>query len=121
MIDEMELKKLHLQDPISVRLGNLASSVKRLGFLILSKKPDRVVFQLFQECNLFSVWTSFDVTSEVETELHALQLDLKSWEGNFQSLNGDDLWRAKIAAACEKWASRLLGLSGLLKTGLPTT
>lgn len=119
MIDEMELKKLHLQDPIPIRLGNLASSVKRLGFLLSSKKPENVIHQLFHECQLFSAWTSSDNDSEIKDELSRLQYDLKNWEGNFQSSNGDDLWRTKIAAECEIWSNRLLDLSGLLRTGLP--
>jgi hypothetical protein len=78
MIDELALKELYLRDAIPIRLGNLASSVKRLGFLIHSKKPEKAVYRLLQECKLFSAWTAPESTFETKTELEALQSDLEA-------------------------------------------
>lgn len=121
MRDEAVLKKRYLRDAIPIRLGNMASSVKRLGYFILLNKYDETVLQLIQECRLFSLWTFPEVNLETKTELDALQGDLKTWENNFQTSNGDELWRAEIASACERWSNRLLDLSGLLKTGVPAS
>jgi len=117
MIDEIKLKELHLRDPIPIRLGNLASSVKRLGYLVHSKKSEKTVYQLFRECKLFSGWTLPDVEFKVKLQLEALQSELENWQQGFHSDNGNELWRAEINAACEQWSNRILELSGLLKTG----
>ena len=119
MIDELALKDLYLRDTIPIRLGNLASSIKRLGFLIYSKKPEKTVHRLFQECRFFSDWTAPDASHETQAGLAALQRDLDSWQNEFQNTNGDELWRGEINAACERWSNRILELSGLLKTGVP--
>jgi len=117
MIDEIKLKELHLRDPIPIRLGNLASSVKRLGYLVHSQKSEKTVYQLFRECQLFSVWTAPDVEFEVKLQLEAFQSELENWQQNFDSVNSNEFWRAEINAACERWANRILEFSGLLKTG----
>ncbi len=116
--DELALKELYLRDAIPIRLGNLASSIKRLGFLIHSKKPEQTIYQLFQECRLFSTWTAPDAGFETRAELEALQRDFDAWQNSFQAANGNEQWRAEIAGACEHWANRILELSGLLKTGV---
>jgi hypothetical protein len=117
MIDEIKLKELHIRDPIPIRLGNLASSVKRLGYLVYSKKSGKTIYQLFRECWLFSVWTAPDVDFEVKIQLKALQDELENWQQDFHNTNVNEIWRAEINAACEQWAARILELSGLLKTG----
>jgi len=120
MSDEAVLKERYLRDAIPIRLGNMASSLKRLGYFVVLNKYDETVLQLIQECWLFSSWTCPEVNLETKTELDALQGDLKTWESNFQTSNEDEHWRAQIFSACERWANRLLDLSGLLKTGLPS-
>jgi hypothetical protein len=119
VIDEMTLKKLHLRDPMPVRLGNLASSVKRLGFLIHSVKSEKTVHQLFHECKIFSMWTAPDASFEAKLELDTLLRDLENWEKNFKATSDSESWRTEVADACTRWSNRLLELSGLLKTGFP--
>jgi hypothetical protein len=118
MIDEQRLKSLHLRDPIPIRLGNLASSIKRLGYLIQSNKPDLAINQLFQECRLFAGWTAPHAGLETKAALEALQRDLEDWQSRFHAINGNDARRVEIASACEQWANRVLEISGLLKTGV---
>ncbi len=120
MIDQAVLRERYLRDSIPVRLGNLASSIKRLGYFAGLSQYDETALKLIQECHAFSFWTFAEVDIDTKTALEVLQHDLKHWENDFQSSNGDDLWRAKIAAACETWSNRLLDLSGLLITGLPS-
>jgi hypothetical protein len=118
MIDEKALKERYLRDGVPTRLGNLASSIKRLGYLVGKKKHDATVHQLFQECRFFSEWTAPDASGETQVGLAALQRDLDGWQKQFQNADGDELWRGEINAACERWSNRLLDLSGLLKTGV---
>lgn len=117
MIDEKALKERYLRDAVPARLGNLASSIKRLGYFVSKKKYDTRVQELFQECRFFSEWTAPDAEFETQAALAALQLDLQCWQNDFKNVTGADDWRAKINVACEQWASRILEFSGLLKTG----
>lgn len=71
---------------------------------------------LFRECRLFIEWTVPDAELETQAALATLQHDLQNWQNDFKSANGADDWRAEINAACERWANRILELSGLLKT-----
>lgn len=121
MINETRLRELHLRDAIPIQLGNLASSVKRLGFLVHSQKPRGITEQLFQECQLFAAWTISDANPETRADLEALQVDLAGWQNDLQNGAADDSQRADISAACTRWADRLLEHSGLLKTGRPVS
>ena len=118
MIDEKALKERYLRDGVPTRLGNLASSIKRLGYFVGKKKHDATVHQLFQECRFFSEWTAPDASRETQAGLAALQRDLDSWQKQFQNADGDESRRAEINAACEQWSNRILELSGLLKAGV---
>jgi len=84
MIDEIELKERYLRDPIPIRLGNLASSVKRVGFLILTKKLEGAAYQLFHECQLFSSWTFSEANFETKTVLDACSAIFKSGKTIFK-------------------------------------
>lgn len=117
MIAEKALKERYLRDAVPARLGNLASSVKRLGYFMNKKKYDARVQELLQECRLFSEWAAPEAETETQTALATLRLELINWQHNFQNTNGDDDWRAEINAACEQWSNRILELSGLLKIG----
>jgi len=117
MIDEKALKERYLRDAVPARLGNLASSIKRLGYFIGKKKYEARVQELLLECRLFSEWTAPDAEFEIQAALATLQLELKNWQHDFQNTSDADDWRAEINAACEQWSNRILELSGLLKTG----
>jgi len=117
MIDEKTLKERYLRDAVPARLGNLASSIKRLGYFMGKKKYDARVQALLQECCSFSEWAAPDAELETRAALASLQLELKNWQKDFRNANGAGDWRAEINAACEKWSIRILELSGLLKAG----
>jgi hypothetical protein len=71
MIDEKALKERYLRDGVPVRLGNLASSIKRLGYFVGKKKYDATVHQLFQESRFFSEWIAPDASRETRASLAA--------------------------------------------------
>jgi hypothetical protein len=109
MIVETELKALHIQDPIPIQLGNLASSVKRLGFLIHTHKPEKTVQHLLQECQSFAGWTFPDADPETQLVLANLQVKLANWRKDFEGGLHDEPWRAEVNSACEKWSQKLHG------------
>ncbi len=78
MLDEAEFEARYRRDSIPTRLGNLASSVKRPGYLIFSNKSQAVVFMLFRECRLFIEWTAPDAEFETQAVLASLRLELKN-------------------------------------------
>jgi hypothetical protein len=53
MIDEKALKERYLRDGVPVRLGNLASSIKRLGYFIDKKSTMRLFINFFKNAVFF--------------------------------------------------------------------
>ncbi|MGH7495407.1 MAG: hypothetical protein ACREOO_23870 [bacterium] len=120
MIDAAKLQALHTRDPIPIQLGNLASSVKRLGFLIHTHKSEKSVRQLLQECRSFAGWTFPDADFETQLALADLQIALDNWGKDLEGEKNEEPWRTAVNAACEKWSQKLLELSGLLGTNEPS-
>lgn len=114
MTDEVILQERYLRDTTPRRLGNLASSVKRLGRFISMSEFDRTVHELAQECRLFARWAASEVEYETSLALRELQTDLETWQKFYAQRKGDENWRASINHACTQWSQRLLELSGLL-------
>lgn len=114
MIDEQSLKERFTRDAVPVRLGNLASSVKRLGYFILKAKAGNALQQLFAECRLFIAWTLPEVEVEIAEALAELQADLMVWKHGYMMHGKDESWRNEVHQTCAQWSQRLLELSGLL-------
>lgn len=121
MISEKSLKERYLRDAVPIRLGNLASSLERFSSFLSLKKFDDTNLQLLRECQLFAAWTIPDANPETRADLETLQVDLASWQNDFQNDAADENKRAAISAACTRWAECLLEHSGLLKTGRPVS
>ncbi len=114
MIDEVVLQARYLRDTTPRRLGNLASSVKRLGRFISLQEFDRTVYDLAQECRLFAGWAAPEAEYETAVALQDLKNDLTDWQESYAQRKSDESWRADINLACAQWSQRLLELSGLL-------
>lgn len=121
MISEKSLKERYHRDAVPIRLGNLASSLERFSSFLSLIKFDDTNLQLLRECQLFAAWTIPDAGQDARADLEKLQIDLATWQNNFQNGAVDDTKRADISAACTRWADRLLEHSGLLKTGRPVS
>lgn len=115
MIDEAVLRERYLRDPTPRRLGNLASSLKRLGRFVSRQEFDRTVYDLAQECRLFAEWATPEAEYETALALQSLRADLESWQNLYASRKNDEHWSNEINQACAQWSQRLLKLSGLLK------
>lgn len=114
MIDEQLLRERFTRDAVPVRLGNLASSVKRLGYFIHKAKHEDARQQLFAECRLFIEWTLADAEVEIAEALAELQADLMVWKHGYMMRGKDESWRNEVHQTCAQWSQRLLELSGLL-------
>ncbi len=114
MIDEAALQARYLRDSTPRRLGNLASSVKRLGRFISLQEFDRTVYDLAQECRLFARWAAPEAEYETAMALQIMQTDLENWQESYGARKDDAQWRNAINQACAQWSQRLLELSGLL-------
>ncbi len=114
MIDEAALQTRYLRDSTPRRLGNLASSVKRLGRFISMLEFDKTVHDLAQECRLFAGWAAPEAEYETALALQELQTNLEHWQGSYSQRKDDEGWRTNITLACAQWSQRLLELSGLL-------
>lgn len=114
MIDEKLLSARFVRDAVPVRLGNLASSVKRLGYFIHKAKHEDTIQQLFAECRLFIEWTIAEAEFEIAQALAELKAELTAWQNAYDERKHEEGWRIAINNTCAQWSQRLLELSGLL-------
>lgn len=121
MSSETALKNRFVRGAMPIRLGNLASSVERLGSFISDREFDDTNLQLLAECQVFAAWTVPDASQDAKADLETLQVDLASWQIEVRKGAMDETSRAAISAACTRWSEILLEHSGLLKTGRPAS
>ncbi len=118
MTTEATSKERYLQDATPLRLGNLASSIKRLGRFVLKEEFEKTTHQLFQECQSFSAWAFPEVDFDTQLALADLQAQMANWVRDFDDRKNEKTWCVEVNIACEKWSQRLLELSGLLQPGV---
>lgn len=121
MIDEQLLKERFVRDGVPVRLGNLASSVKRLGYFIHKAKHEDAIQQLFEECRLFIEWTRAEAEFEIAQALGELRAALMIWRHEYAKYKQEENWRNAVNQTCAQWSQRLLELSGLLNVKTDTS
>jgi len=101
------IKKRFLKDDITVRLGGIASNLARLKSF--SKMPDnkKVIRDLIEESKFFIEWTAPEASLDIQQELVNIQLKLALYQYSAE--------QNEIANSADKWADKLIKLSGILK------
>lgn len=120
MIDEQALRERYSLDAVPIRLGNLASSAKRLGYFSHKAKHESATGQLFEECRWFISWTHDEAEFETQLALAELNTELTAWQSEHAKRKSEESLRSAVNNACAQWSQRLLELSGLLKVNPQT-
>jgi hypothetical protein len=108
------LKTRFLRDALPVRLGNLASSLARLGAFAESPAPADAIEEILEECEYFVEWSGPDAPPETQVPLVDLQVQLALWRRGFRRESAGRDLRSQIARESRDWSDRVLSLSGLL-------
>lgn len=115
MTEKTGLKERFLSDDVPIRLGNLASNLKRIKAFATNPALSEAADQVVRESTYFIEWTALDLDTERCAELVELQVQLASWHLNWASLWEDPAQRATMAAQADAWSGRVLHMSGLLQ------
>jgi len=103
-----EIKKRFMKNDLAVQLGCIASNLARVESF--SKLPNnrRVIEDLIEESKFFIEWVTPEVNAKIQPELVEAQIKLALW----QQLRN----RKEVSKDAGKLASKILKLSGLLKS-----
>jgi len=105
----------YMQDPVPVRLGNLASSLSALSRSAASETRLDSVPAILDECKHFIEWTGPETEVEVAGELVRLQVQIAGWQRKWDTLKLDPEKTAEVAALARKGSEQVLEWSGLLE------
>lgn len=100
------IKKRFLKDGLSIRLGGIASNLARLKSFSQMPNNKKAVSDLIEESKFFIEWTAPEASLAVQQELVDIQLQLALCQYSVK--------HKKIISSADKWAERVLKLSGLL-------
>ena len=111
MRDLEKMRERYLRDAWPVRLGNLASNLRRLSNWIRMRHNDQAVVDLIRESAWFIEWTAEDTPIEVLAELADMQRELCLWRRVWPL----EAARPILTLRARLMSGRTLELSGLLK------
>jgi len=103
------IKKRFLKDDLPIRLGGIASNLARLKSFSQMPNNKKVISDLIEESKFFIEWTAPAAPLAIQQELVNIQLKLASYQYSVK--------QKEIAGSADKWAKRILKLSGLLNKG----
>lgn len=108
MISET-LRQRFLQDPLPIRLGNLASDLARIAFCAENPQNRAVVASVLEEGKFFAEWAASEAPLEVQEQLAQVQIELAYWHLRWLSGQPEPSMRSQA----QRWSDRLIELSGL--------
>ena len=107
--DLNDLQRRFLKDPVSGRLGSIASDLLRISNLSKQENIDRAAFDhVLKELKLFTEWAAVDLDLDVQKKMLALQRVLA---GVRVHSHGE----LSVQVLFEKWSERLIQISDLAK------
>ena len=115
--DSSESRNRYLSDPVSIRLGNLASNLARIADFAESLQEDDGVPNLLEESISFIEWTIGDAAPEVKKDLRTVRNRLALWQNRLAAILRNTSERMTLISEARQWAERLLADSGILSDG----
>jgi hypothetical protein len=115
MMDLEKLRQRYLADRWSRQMGNLASTLARLGSRAGDQRYDVLVANLLRESTLLIEWSTRAVPLKVAAELAMMQRELVLWHRIWPN----DAVRRLLAFRVRQMSDRLLLVAGLLNPALP--
>jgi hypothetical protein len=102
------------KDPLSIRLGNLASNLARLKSFTKHDLMGDAALRIVRESKHFIEWSASEAGLDLQVELLALQRELAWQELKWSVFWEDPCGREQIADRADHWAQRILMHSGLM-------
>lgn len=115
MRDWAALRERYMQDDVPVRLGNLASNLKRIQSFVANPALCEAAHRIVRESTYYIEWTALDLDVDTCAELVELQVQLAGWHLHWRAIWNDPQRRSAVAEQTGAWSDRVLHLSGLMK------
>lgn len=109
-----EIKQRFLQDDVATQIGGIAANLARVSSFSRNPANREVVHSLLDESKYFVEWCAPKTTIEKAARLVELQIQLASWQFDWQTIWEDQARRQQVAEDSLKWSDEVLELSGLL-------
>jgi hypothetical protein len=110
MMDHLKLRESYLRDDWPRQLGNLASTLTRLGSHAEDERYNPIVAELLRESALLMEWSAPLVPPEQATKLALMQRELLLWHTIWPA----DSARPLLALRAHSMADQLLASAGYL-------
>ncbi len=110
--DLKAVKERYLQDPLPVRLGNLASNLARIRSFASRPEMSEATVKVMAESRNFIAWTIGDADYKLRVELALLQLQLTEWQAEW-AFTPDPARRRQVAEEADEWSKKILEHLGL--------
>ena len=104
-----EIRERYLRDPLQIRLGGLAADLARVASCANEPKDRDAVTRLLEESKHFAEWAALDAPLDVQATLADVQL----WAARRQRWWLTGKAQPDLQEQAQRWADRLLELSGL--------
>ena len=105
-------RQRYLSDPMSVRLGNLASTLTRLASATQRTSQRLIVVQLLRECIYFIEWNGLQAGASLPASLVPLQVELARWSRRLSLQPNLEL--GPLARYASEQAQQALQMAGYL-------
>jgi len=109
-MDHAKFRERYLQDEWPRQVGNLASTLTRLGSRAEDARYDQIVVDLLHEGALLIEWSASNVPLELAADMATMQRELILW----RQIWPDDAARSLLAFRARDMAERLLEAAGFL-------
>ena len=113
MVNKEKRRVRYLQDPLAIRLGELAATFGRISSSARKSLGPVTVRDALEEAKYFIEWTAVETEPEIAEELVSIQtqinLWLRAWEKTYQLREQ----RTLLSVHAKHWSDRVLDFSGL--------
>ena len=113
MVNKEKRRVRYLQDPLPIRLGELAATFGRISSSARKPLDPMTVRDALEEAKYFIEWTAAETEPEIAAELVSMQrlinLWLRAWEKTHQLKEQ----RTLLSVQAKHWSNRVLDFSGL--------
>jgi hypothetical protein len=100
------IKKRFLKEDLTKRLGGIASNLARLKSFSQMPNNKKAISDLIEESKFFIEWTAPEASLDIQQELINIQRQLALYQYSGK--------QKEIVRSADKWAQRILKISGLL-------
>lgn len=109
-------KERYQRDPLSVRLGNLASNLARIRSIANHPDLGDAAKRVIRESKHFVEWAGKDADLQIQIELVELQKLLARWQFKWHEISNDLEQRNAVVSQAGVWSEKILDRSGLLNS-----